>query len=128
MIEIGSSLRDARLRRGLELRDVERETKIRRQQLEAPESERFEIFPAPAYARAFLREYAEFLGLDGQVYIDELDARFPAEEAPLIVGRPTALSPGRVPLPACPSRWARLRWRSACSRGMQAPGRRARRS
>jgi cytoskeleton protein RodZ len=81
MFEIGSSLQEARSRRRLELSQVERETRIRSRYLLALEDERFDVLPAPAYTRGFLRTYAEYLGLDGQRFVDEYNTRFaPAEE------------------------------------------------
>jgi Helix-turn-helix domain len=56
MLEIGSSLREARERRGLELAKVEAATRIRARYLEALESERFELLPEGPYRRSFLRE------------------------------------------------------------------------
>ncbi len=81
MVEIGSSLREARSRRGLELAEVEAATMIRVRYLDALESERFELLPAGPYRRSFLREYAEFLGLDGDLFTTEYQLRFAAPEA-----------------------------------------------
>ncbi len=69
MFQLGSTLREARTRQGLELRDAAEATRIRVKFLAALEGERFGELPAEAYARAFLRTYAEFLGLDGDVYV-----------------------------------------------------------
>ena len=76
MFEIGNSLREARIRQGLELADAEQATKIRRKYLAGLEEERFEVLPAQTYVKGFLRSYAEFLGLDGQIYVDEYNSRF----------------------------------------------------
>ncbi|MBI2683829.1 MAG: DUF4115 domain-containing protein [Actinobacteria bacterium] len=75
MFEIGSSLREARQRRGLDLPACERETKIRAKYLRAMEDDEFETLPAPTYVRGFLKTYAEFLGLDGRLVIDEYESR-----------------------------------------------------
>jgi transcriptional regulator with XRE-family HTH domain len=80
MLEIGSSLREARRRRNIELADVEKATRIRVQQLEALEQERFEQLPPDPYRRSFLREYADFLGLDADLYTSEYDFRFHSPE------------------------------------------------
>jgi transcriptional regulator with XRE-family HTH domain len=81
MFEIGTSLREARLRQGLSLAQVEVQLRIRCRYLAALEEERFELLPGMAYARAFLRGYADFLGLDGELILTEYKARFePAEE------------------------------------------------
>lgn len=59
MFEIGSSLREARMRQKLELSQIERDTRIRAKYLEALEEERFELLPGLAYAKGFLHTYAE---------------------------------------------------------------------
>jgi hypothetical protein len=82
MFQLGSSLREARLRRGLDLADVERATRIRSRYLAALEEERFDVLPGEAYAKGFLRSYAEFLGLDGTLYLDEYNTRFASGEEP----------------------------------------------
>src|SRR6266536_98109 len=94
MFEIGRSLREARMRRGLELSQVERETRIRPRYLMALEEEQFDVLPRPAYAKGFLRTYADYLGLDAQRFIDEYTSRFapPADEpvgaVPVRIHRP----------------------------------------
>jgi len=80
VFEIGNSLREARLRQGLELSRVELDTKIRGKYLHALEDERFEAIPGETYVKGFLRAYAEYLGLDGQLYLDEFNSRFASAE------------------------------------------------
>jgi cytoskeleton protein RodZ len=85
MFELGNSLRDVRVRQGLDHAQVEQATKIRAKYIRALEDEQFGILPAQTYVKGFLRSYADFLGLDGQVYVDEYDSRFLTEgfdEAP----------------------------------------------
>jgi cytoskeleton protein RodZ len=88
VFEIGNSLREARLRQGLDLARAEDETKVRAKYLQALEDERFEILPAETYVKGFLRTYAEYLGLDGQVYIDEFNSRFASSEDPPVASPP----------------------------------------
>ena len=76
MFEIGNSLREARVRRGIEFAQAEIVTKIRGKYLRALEEEQFEVLPAETYVKGFLRTYAEYLGLDGQLYVDEYNSRF----------------------------------------------------
>jgi cytoskeleton protein RodZ len=80
VFEIGNSLREARLRQGFELPRVEADTKIRAKYLRSLEEERFEVLPGETYVKGFLRTYAEYLGLDGQLYVDEYNSRFAREE------------------------------------------------
>jgi cytoskeletal protein RodZ len=75
MFEIGNSLREARLRQGLDFPQVEQATKIRGKWLRALEEEQFDVLPAQTYVKGFLRTYAEYLGLDGQLYVDEFNSR-----------------------------------------------------
>ena len=86
MFEIGNSLREARVRQGLDYPQVELATKIRAKYIRALEDEQFAVLPAQPYVKGFMRTYADFLGLDGQLYVDEYNSRFVVdgpEEAPL---------------------------------------------
>lgn len=79
MFELGNSLREARTRQGLEFSQAELATKIRAKYLRALEEEHFDVLPAETYVKGFLHAYADFLGLDGQLYVDEYESRFVAE-------------------------------------------------
>lgn len=72
---IGERLIEARDTRGLTLEDAERDTRISRRYLQALEDERFDIIPAPVYARGFLRSYSQYLGLETAPLL----ARFPQD-------------------------------------------------
>ncbi|MGI8420710.1 MAG: helix-turn-helix domain-containing protein [Gaiellaceae bacterium] len=84
MFEIGNSLREARERKAVDFADAERATKIRGKYLRALEDEQFSILPSQTYVKGFLRSYAEYLGLDGQLYVDEYNSRYVVgeEDAP----------------------------------------------
>jgi cytoskeleton protein RodZ len=64
------------VRQQLELTEVELATKIRSRYLRALEEESFDALPAQTYVKGFLRTYADYLGLDGQLYVDEFNSRF----------------------------------------------------
>ena len=85
MFEIGNSLREARLRQQLDFPELEQQTKIRAKYLKALEDEDFDVLPAPTYVKGFLRNYADALGLEGQLYVDEYNSRFVTgeEDVPL---------------------------------------------
>src|SRR5215475_14106674 len=85
MFEIGNSLREARLRQQLDFPELEQKTKIRAKYLKALEDEHFDVLPAPTYVKGFLRNYADALGLEGQLYVDEYNSRFVTgeEDVPL---------------------------------------------
>jgi hypothetical protein len=87
VFEIGSSLREARLRQGSDLVEAEASTKIRAKYLRALEDEQFDVLPAQTYVKGFLRSYADYLGLDGQLYVDEFNSRYVTgefEDAPVV--------------------------------------------
>jgi cytoskeleton protein RodZ len=91
MFDIGDSLREARTRRGLSSADVQKGIRIRERYLTALEEERWELLPGEAYTKGFLRTYAEFLGLDGNLYIDEYNAHVAVnDDEPLV---PQTLAP-----------------------------------
>lgn len=58
--------------------ECEERTKIRGKYLRALEDEQFDVLPSPTYVRGFLKTYAEFLGLDSQLVLDEHNSRFGA--------------------------------------------------
>jgi len=82
--EIGTRLREAREGRGLTLEQVQADTKIRLRYLKALEDGDYEVIPGEAYARGFLRSYANYLGLDGlelvRLYTQERAAKPPTSE------------------------------------------------
>jgi cytoskeleton protein RodZ len=73
--DVGQALREARARRGIDLDEVERITKIRVKYLRAMEEDRWEVLPGAAYAIGFLSTYARFLGLDDRALIEEYRRR-----------------------------------------------------
>jgi cytoskeleton protein RodZ len=68
---IGESLRKARTGRGLTLVEASEAIKIRVRYLRALEAEDWDVMPARAYARGFLRTYADYLGLDGEALVED---------------------------------------------------------
>jgi cytoskeletal protein RodZ len=85
MFEIGGSLREARLKRGLTPADVQKAIRIRDRYLQALEEERWELLPGDAYVKGFLRTYADYLGLDGGLYVEEYNSRFSRPDEPQLV-------------------------------------------
>jgi cytoskeleton protein RodZ len=62
---IGHLLERARRKRGASLDDAEQATRIRKDYLQKLESDDHAAMPEPIYVRAFVRAYADYLGLDG---------------------------------------------------------------
>lgn len=99
MFELGNSLREARLRRRLDLSDVEHDTKIRSKYLGALEDEDFAVLPGAVYARGYLRAYSRYLGLDSDLYVDEYNGRFGRydDQAERAITREATPVPGAPP-------------------------------
>ena len=95
MFDIGASLREARTRRGLSLDDVTAGLRIRERYVTALEEERWDLLPGEAYAKGFLRMYAEFLGLDGSLCVDEYNERIAAHLDQALVLESLAPTKGR---------------------------------
>ena len=75
MVDIGATLREARTRQRIDISEIESETKIRAKYLRALENEEWDLLPGPTYVKSFLRTYAEALGLDGKLLIEEYKLR-----------------------------------------------------
>jgi cytoskeletal protein RodZ len=71
MKTIGQTLREAREQLGLTLEEVERSTRIRMVRLEALERDDFDSLPSRVQVQGFLRNYADFLGLDADDILDQ---------------------------------------------------------
>lgn len=76
MAEIGSTLREARMRARIDITEVESATKIRAKYLRAIENEEWDLLPGPVYAKTFLRTYSAYLGLDTRMLLDEYKRRY----------------------------------------------------
>jgi len=89
-MQVGQALREARLKRGLDLYEVKRVTKISVPALRAMEEDRWDDVPAPG-AEALLVAYARFLGLDEQSLVaeprrDERHQGWPRRGVLLVIG------------------------------------------
>src|SRR5687767_4220207 len=80
MADIGSLLRETRIRAKIDITTVEQATKIRAKYLRALENEEWVVLPGPTYVKTFLRTYAQFLGLDPHLLVEEYSARFEEPE------------------------------------------------
>lgn len=82
---VAAALRRTREARGLTVSDAAKATRIWDRYLQALEANApLEEFPAPIYARSFVRAYAEFLGLEADGIVQRFDEDHPAQEAPIL--------------------------------------------
>src|SRR5271167_2494672 len=71
MPEIGTTLREARMRARIDVSEIEAQTKIRAKYLRALENEEWDLLPGPTYVKSFLRTYAQALGLDDKALLEQ---------------------------------------------------------
>jgi cytoskeleton protein RodZ len=76
MPEIGETLRETRMRRRIDMTEVEAATKIRAKYLRALENEEWDLLPGPTFVKTFLRTYAEYLELDSRLLVEEYRRRY----------------------------------------------------
>jgi cytoskeletal protein RodZ len=76
MPDIGETLREARMRRRIDIAEVETATKIRAKYLRALENEEWGLLPGTTFVKTFLRTYAEYLELDSRSLVEEYKQRY----------------------------------------------------
>jgi cytoskeletal protein RodZ len=100
----GDWLRRQRELREISLRDIAERTKISLRYLEAMEADRFDLLPAPIFAKGFLREYARYVGLSPDDVVNHyLSVHHPEELADpkddtKVRARPKPVDPGQTPV------------------------------
>jgi len=105
----GSWLRQQREIRNITLREISDNTKIGLRYLEALEEDRFEVLPAPIFAKGFLREYAKYVGLDPDEVVNfylTAEQRYRAERGDDVSGVMPLPTAGTV----APARGPQLGW------------------
>lgn len=106
MPDIGTTLREARMRARIDISEIETETKIRAKYLRALENEEWDLLPGPTYVKSFLRTYADALGLDGKLLIEEYKLRHERlSDVELQPITPLGHRDRRRPRPAVPRGW-----------------------
>ena len=76
MPDIGTTLRETRMRQRIDIVEVEAATKIRAKYIRALENEEWDQLPGPTFVRTFLRTYGDYLGLDSKMLVEEYKQRF----------------------------------------------------
>jgi len=82
MTELGQVLREARETKGVSLAEAEEATKIRQKYLQALEEGDYSVLPPSVYVRGFLRNYANYLGLDPEHVIHLYQQAPPQQSEP----------------------------------------------
>lgn len=80
LTELGKRLEEARKQKNLTLDELQAITKIQKRYLQAIEAGNFDVMPGQFYARAFIKQYAEAVGLDSEQLFDEFSSEVPKTE------------------------------------------------
>lgn len=106
METIGQTFKTAREKKRVSLSQAAARTRIKVQILEGMEKDDFSPIPAPAYAKGFIRMYADFLGLESgplvNAYVEEHQGK-PGPKAERATPAPAAAKapePAQAPAPA----------------------------
>ncbi len=102
MTSIGQKLKAAREDQRLTIEKVFEATRIRVQYLQALEDDDLSVMPSPVQARGYLRNYAEFLGLDVAKLLEELRSE-KAQQSPEVVIGPADVVEAEATLPSEPT-------------------------
>ena len=93
------------MRAKIDISEVEAETKIRAKYLRALENEEWNLLPGSTFVKSFLRTYADYLGLDARLLLEEYKARFePTSTAELQPYKPQLGTRRERPAPRGPGR------------------------
>lgn len=69
MKTVGGILQEARIAKKIKLEEAEQATKIRLKFLEAIETDDYSVLPSVSYAKGFVKNYSEYLGLDSRMVL-----------------------------------------------------------
>lgn len=101
LTELGDKLKQARREKGLSLDDLQQITKIQKRYLVAIEEGNYAVMPGKFYARAFIKQYAEAVGLDSATLFDEFESEVPeTPQQEVVNNEPTRVQSKRNPMPA----------------------------
>ena len=80
VIEVGERLKEARQAKGYTLDDLQQITKIQKRYLVAIEEGNLNVLPGNFYARAFIKQYADTVGLNGDQLLSEHTDTIPSPQ------------------------------------------------
>ena len=94
---LGADLKAARVRNGFDLAEITEELRIRRGHIQAMEEGHFDDLPAPVYAVGFVRSYADYLGLDGEIAVEAFKQEVSGLKGETKLAFPSPIPESRVP-------------------------------
>lgn len=92
MSELGARLKQARIAKGYSLEDLQDLTKIQKRYLAGIEDGNHNMMPGAFYVRAFIKQYAAAVGLNGEELLEQYKTEMPANEPAAQKQMPSALT------------------------------------
>ncbi|MDN7244159.1 helix-turn-helix domain-containing protein [Planococcus shenhongbingii] len=92
MSELGTRLKEARIAKGYSIEDLQEVTKIQKRYLAGIEEGNYSMMPGPFYARAFIKQYAEAVGLQSDELFEQYKSELPVparDESGALIAPPT---------------------------------------
>lgn len=77
MTELGARLKEARTAKGYSLEDLQAMTKIQKRYLAGIEDGNYSMMPGPFYVRAFIKQYADAVGLNAEELLESYKQEVP---------------------------------------------------
>lgn len=102
MASLGETLKEARLKKGLSLKELATKTRIQTHFLEAIEENNLDVIPGSFFRKSFVRQYADELGVDTKAFESDTSIQFgsyPAGQDPSQVSLSSHQQPDLPPLP-----------------------------
>lgn len=81
MTELGTRLKEARLAKGYSLEDLQEMTKIQKRYLSGIEEGNYSMMPGPFYVRAFIKQYADAVGLNSDELLESYKQELPSSSS-----------------------------------------------
>jgi cytoskeleton protein RodZ len=88
---VGERLKAARAAQPLSLVQISAELRVEPHLLTALEEDRFDSFPAPVFAKGYLKQYGGILGLDERELLEQYDRQAEARDVPVVPQKPIRL-------------------------------------
>ncbi|ATH91484.1 DUF4115 domain-containing protein [Bacillus glycinifermentans] len=99
--ELGNRLKEAREEKGMSLDDLQAATKIQKRYLTALEEGNYDVIPGKFYVRAFIKQYAEAVGLNSEELFEEFKKDIPDSYNDEVSDKLSSIKPQReLPAPA----------------------------
>jgi cytoskeletal protein RodZ len=106
LTELGTRLKDARTAKGYSLEDLQAMTKIQKRYLAGIEEGNYSMMPGPFYVRAFIKQYADAVGLNSEELLESYKQEVPASSNEAVFQTMNSAPSRRKPISRSNSRFS----------------------